>query len=363
MPFHHNIKMRMFIRCARLCCLCCKQCGTNIEAAHIIAEADGGPNDEENGIPLCYDCHTEVGHYNDHHPKGNKFRPTELKERRNHIYRLVDAGVIHAQVVANQVRSRANGEPLSLPAELKRPEPSGEAKKLLKIMLSTTSTTLAPGGKLQLLTAEDRAYVLDQAIEEAPTLPAAVDVLMRIASSKLVTEAEAKVIIEKTIRHVTLCGTAPSKAALLNGISPEALAESSDEIRRALFEEVIEIIRNDQYVDVNEVVPALAGHCDAVPPELYSDFALALLTHSQSGARKGAPAAVRMLANLPIPLAQAGVNALDVDYFARNNLNETLKKFVTRYQHLAAPEHQALLKDFVTLSRRQFAEKHLPEDD
>ncbi len=92
MPFSPEVKTLMFIRCNRLCCLCKKQCGTNIEAAHIIDEAAGGSNDAENGIPLCFDCHQEIGGYNDRHPKGNKFRPEELRARRDQVYRIVADG-------------------------------------------------------------------------------------------------------------------------------------------------------------------------------------------------------------------------------------------------------------------------------
>jgi len=65
MPFDTAVKTAMFIRCNRHCCLCRKQCGINIEAAHIIDEGAGGSNDEDNGIPLCFDCHQEIGSYND----------------------------------------------------------------------------------------------------------------------------------------------------------------------------------------------------------------------------------------------------------------------------------------------------------
>lgn len=92
MPFSPDVKTRMFARCMRHCCLCRKQCGTNIEAAHIIDEAAGGTNDEENGIPVCFDCHQEIGAYRDSHPKGNKFRPEELHARRDKVYQLVESG-------------------------------------------------------------------------------------------------------------------------------------------------------------------------------------------------------------------------------------------------------------------------------
>lgn len=99
MPFTPETKTRMFTRCMRHCCLCRKQCGTNIEAAHIIDEAAGGSNDEENGIPVCFDCHQEIGAYRDSHPRGNKFRPEELQQRRDAVYELVRTGQIGGRPV------------------------------------------------------------------------------------------------------------------------------------------------------------------------------------------------------------------------------------------------------------------------
>jgi hypothetical protein len=96
MPFSPEAKTQMFIRCDRLCCLCLKRCGSNIEAAHIRDEHEGGSNEEENGIPVCLDCHQEIGAYNTKHPKGNKFRSEELRARRNRVYKLVESGQIHA---------------------------------------------------------------------------------------------------------------------------------------------------------------------------------------------------------------------------------------------------------------------------
>lgn len=101
MPFDPAVKTVMFIRCNRRCCLCIKQCGLNIEAAHIIDEAGGGSNDADNGIPLCFDCHQEIGSYNDKHPRGNKIRPDELRARRDRAYALVADGRIDVLQAAN----------------------------------------------------------------------------------------------------------------------------------------------------------------------------------------------------------------------------------------------------------------------
>lgn len=104
MPFDVAVKTSMFIRCNRWCCLCLKQCGINIEAAHIDDEAAGGSNDEDNGIPLCFDCHQEIGSYNVKHPRGNKIRPEELRARRDRVYALVHDGKLDTLLPANLSR-------------------------------------------------------------------------------------------------------------------------------------------------------------------------------------------------------------------------------------------------------------------
>jgi hypothetical protein len=109
MPFSQEVKSQMFHLSDRHCCLCRKKCGVNIEAHHILPETEGGPCTLDNGIPLCVDCHAEVGHYNVKHPKGNKFRAEELQATRDRIYALVAAGrpinpMIQLMLHATEVR-------------------------------------------------------------------------------------------------------------------------------------------------------------------------------------------------------------------------------------------------------------------
>lgn len=122
MPFSVEVKQRMFLQCHRHCCLCLRQCGTKIEAAHITDEANGGDNTEENGIPLCFDCHQEIGSYNDKHPRGNKFRPDELRSRRDYVYRLVAEGRLNLLRPANLPRLVNRGT--TLRAKKDYPNPS-----------------------------------------------------------------------------------------------------------------------------------------------------------------------------------------------------------------------------------------------
>jgi len=86
MPFPKKVREDALVACRRHCCVCDKLCGINIECHHIIPEAEGGPNDYDNCIPVCFDCHSNINHYNQEHPKGNSFSQSELKQLRTECY-------------------------------------------------------------------------------------------------------------------------------------------------------------------------------------------------------------------------------------------------------------------------------------
>ena len=60
-----------------------------MEVHHIRAQANGGDDSYDNAIPLCFNCHAEVGQYNADHPKGTKFSEEELKLHRDNWYSQV----------------------------------------------------------------------------------------------------------------------------------------------------------------------------------------------------------------------------------------------------------------------------------
>ena len=77
--FKQDVVIKALLWCARHCCLCGKACSTGIEVAHIDRE---GPGTLDNAIPLCFDCHERTGSYDPKHPRGRRYRPAELRERR-----------------------------------------------------------------------------------------------------------------------------------------------------------------------------------------------------------------------------------------------------------------------------------------
>lgn len=83
--------------CKRHCVICEKLKGKKIECHHIMPKSIGGEDTFENCIPLCFDCHEEIGSYNPRHPKGNKFSDHELKCRRDDFYERVQRGEVPKQ--------------------------------------------------------------------------------------------------------------------------------------------------------------------------------------------------------------------------------------------------------------------------
>jgi hypothetical protein len=90
--FPLEVKTKALVACRRFCCLCEQYSGIKMHCHHIVPVAKGGPDTFENCIPLCLNCHAEVEAYNDRHPMGNKFRPEELKQRRDTFYKAVQLG-------------------------------------------------------------------------------------------------------------------------------------------------------------------------------------------------------------------------------------------------------------------------------
>jgi len=60
-----------------------------MELHHISQQADGGTDDADSCIPVCFDCHAEIGHYNSQHPKGRKYTANELKAHRDKWFHKV----------------------------------------------------------------------------------------------------------------------------------------------------------------------------------------------------------------------------------------------------------------------------------
>ena len=88
MPFRLAEVEQLLAECHRRCCVCHRFCGVKIETDHMDPAADGGLDDIDNAIPVCFECHADIHSYNDDHPRGRKFRPQELQAHKEQWLRI-----------------------------------------------------------------------------------------------------------------------------------------------------------------------------------------------------------------------------------------------------------------------------------
>lgn len=106
MPFPRDVREQALVAAARHCCVCHRFKGLKIEVHHIVQEASGGPNTFDNAVVLCFDCHSEAGHYNASHPRGTKFSPSELRRARDGWFALVSQHRISPAAISGLIHTR-----------------------------------------------------------------------------------------------------------------------------------------------------------------------------------------------------------------------------------------------------------------
>lgn len=101
MAFPQSVTDRALVACGRCCCICHNFCGAKMELHHIHQHADGGEDTFENCIPLCFNCHAEMGKVDPRHPKGKGYSQNELRMHRDNWYSAIAKQVISTQNATN----------------------------------------------------------------------------------------------------------------------------------------------------------------------------------------------------------------------------------------------------------------------
>lgn len=89
MGFPDKVQAEALAACGRCCCICHKFCGTKINLHHIKQSADGGDDTLDNCIPLCLDCHEDMGKADPKHSTGKHYTERELRLHRDNWYESV----------------------------------------------------------------------------------------------------------------------------------------------------------------------------------------------------------------------------------------------------------------------------------
>lgn len=358
MPFSPSTKGRMFVKSARICCLCYKQCGTNIEAAHIIPEAEGGPNTDENGIPLCFDCHQEIGGYDNKHPKGNKFTDFELKARRDKVYELVENGVLQAQIVASQFHKNINtGTQNNSNIEINIYKPTREVKIIIELAQNHLTKPENIPLKLQLLDVREQAYVIDTLTEEFEKNES-LKPLFSIISSEIFRD-KSLVILEQILRKVTILMDLDLKKDFMCNVPIEILKVTDEGLRIAFFTELIGILEENQFHEVNKITGCLTKIQETIPGVLMERYFKALIKMTNSGAWDAGPIAKRTLLNLNNELALIALSQIDKDTLIYDYNAEYLPEFLKHHSKHWPKNKNILFEDYLTLERFEFTHKYL----
>ena len=82
MAFNRKEAGELLAACHRRCCICHRFCGIKMELDHMQPGGEGGSDDIDNAIPVCFECHAEIHLYNDQHPLGRKYRMEELRHHK-----------------------------------------------------------------------------------------------------------------------------------------------------------------------------------------------------------------------------------------------------------------------------------------
>jgi hypothetical protein len=97
--FPKPVRDEALVLAARHCCSCRRFRAIHVEVHHLVPVSKGGTNELDNAITLCFDCHAAAGHYNDQHPRGTKYSPSELRLARDTWHAIVASGVIKEEPV------------------------------------------------------------------------------------------------------------------------------------------------------------------------------------------------------------------------------------------------------------------------
>lgn len=82
---------KMMVKCARRCCICRRFRPTKLQVHHIVERNQGGTDEEDNLIVICFSCHSDV---HTKVPFARRFSVEEQKGHRDALVRMVEQGVL-----------------------------------------------------------------------------------------------------------------------------------------------------------------------------------------------------------------------------------------------------------------------------
>jgi hypothetical protein len=129
LAFNRDEVSKLLVKVHRRCCICHRFCGVKIETDHMAPASEGGSDDIDNAIPVCFECHAEIHSYNRQHPRGRKFLPDEL---RGHKSQWLETCETHPEILIAATRTADVGPLQALIDELEFNRVAGQYSGNLK---------------------------------------------------------------------------------------------------------------------------------------------------------------------------------------------------------------------------------------
>jgi hypothetical protein len=234
--------------------------------------------------------------------------------------------------------------------------PGSEGKEMLRQALEVSGSSDAGkvARKIKLLRDSDQKWLMDELVRKAKGKKASSAVAVFGAACELYEPEQLTEPLNQLLRSVALQEDVPLKAALLEAVPPKCLQKVDPTLLLEFFDEIIAIVLDDQFPEVNVITAPLVEAQEALPEKLYPDYVEALLSQAESMSYQGAPAAREGLRNLPEAIAESGFSLLDAEFLCTYFNKKSVREFVKQYQKLAPAKTKTMLRDYLAMSFRDF---------
>lgn len=212
-------------------------------------------------------------------------------------------------------------------------------------------------GKLSQLEPAERNFLLDSLGTSALTEERGLKAFEQLLSATNFSANQLRPYIAQLVKDALFRKSAVRKAQVI-GLGAEALQTLDGDLLGAFFSDILDIVDNDQFSEVNVLVPAIVEVDIAIPERLYTRYVFVLINQSRSNAILGAPAAKKAVLELPDEVISVFLREIDLDSLNEFPQRRQLQRVLEAYKNDFPEENSELLNDFINLEEFEFDERY-----
>lgn len=266
-------------------------------------------------------------------------------------------GKVAAAQVVNYLNVEEGNSAINIQGELTaHPTVVGlKARMLRDELLSGTVTGLE--GKLELLNSDERLFLLESLASIASSEERGLQALSQLLElaefpSSVLGRYITNLVTDALFRNSIL------RKTLVLGLGSDVLSTADDVALGAFFADIFEIVDNDQFHEVNRLVPALVDVSEVIPKSLCTRYVGVLLRQFNSNSRQGAPAAKLALRELSSDVWDTFISGVDLNFLSNYLPRSALRWFFSQHHDKFPEDKRDLLNDYVKLKEVDFDERY-----